>query len=552
MPLVASRPLRSWPDRVPSDNRTLGWHVLAWTSEYLVQPDGVSAGEPWRYTDEQVRVLLRWYQIDARGRFVHRRGVLRRMKGWGKDPFLASLAAVELCGPCRFGGWDSGRAPIAVQHPAPWIQVAAVSKDQNRNTMVLFPGLFSPEAIAEYRVDLGKEIIYARGVGRIEAVTSSPRALEGGRPSLVIANETHHWLETNEGLEMMAAIRRNLAKSRDGSGRVMEITNAHLPGEGSAAEATHDAWAESGGKLDGVYYDSVEAPPLEDLGDTAALRRGLLAARGDSTWVDVDHLVKEIQDPTTPETISRRFYLNQVTKAGSAWLPDGTWDACAVKGVSIADQAEVVLGFDGSKNHDVTVVVAVSVGVRPHVQVVGAWMRPDNEPFWEVPRAQVKDTIRAACKRWKVREIAWDEYLWLDSAEELADEGLPVVEFPQNMTRMGPATQRFYEAVVSRELTHSDDPLLRSHVANARTKTDSRGTRLVKDSKGSPRKIDLAIAAVMAHDRAAILAREQTGVNVGSFREYSSRFTPEQLAEKRAAYEARVKGIMERARGGGS
>lgn len=33
-----------------------------------------------------------------------------------------------------------------------------------------------------------------RGARRIEAVTSSPRALEGGRPTFTVANETQHWV----------------------------------------------------------------------------------------------------------------------------------------------------------------------------------------------------------------------------------------------------------------------------------------------------------------------------------------------------------------------
>ncbi|MBQ1164301.1 hypothetical protein KBZ21_40620, partial [Streptomyces sp. A73] len=29
--------------------------------------------------------------------------------------------------------------PLGVQHPAAWVQIAAVSQDQTRNTMTLFP-----------------------------------------------------------------------------------------------------------------------------------------------------------------------------------------------------------------------------------------------------------------------------------------------------------------------------------------------------------------------------------------------------------------------------
>jgi phage terminase large subunit-like protein len=487
---------------------------LLWTADHLLQPDGPLAGTPWEYTPEQTRIVLRWYEIDAKGAFRHRRGVLRRMKGWGKDPFLASLAAVELCGPCRFGGWQKNGLPLAIQHPAPWIQVAAVSRDQTRNTMTLFPGLFSKDTIAEYSVDMGKEIIYARGTGRIEAVTSSPRALEGGRPTLVIANETHHWLSNNDGLEMSQAIRRNLGKSRDGAARVMEITNAHLPGEGSAAEQTYEAWKAANGKLEGVYYDSTEAPPIEEFsGNEDAIRAGLVAARGDSSWVDVNRVLAEILDPVTPETISRRFYLNQVTSASAEWIPFDVWEALADTARTIPDRAEVVLGFDGSFNNDTTALVVAQTGEIPFIDVAGLWVRPERAPEdWSVPIEDVEDAIRECAKRWRVREVVCDPYRWSRSMQVLAGERIPMVEYPQRPERMIPATARFHEAAVNKAMSHSGDPDLTRHVGNCVLKTDSRGSRIVKDFKGSARKIDLAVAAVMAFDRASQLKKVRARV----------------------------------------
>jgi phage terminase large subunit-like protein len=67
---------------------------------------------------------------------------------------------------------------------------------------------------------------------------------------------------------------------------------------------------------------------------------------------------------------------------------------------------------------------------------------------------------------------------------------------------MGPATQRFYEMVTTRKISHDGDPRLTRHLENAQLKTDSRGSRLMKDARESPRKIDLAVAGVMAVDRA--------------------------------------------------
>jgi phage terminase large subunit-like protein len=208
----------------------------------------------------------------------------------------------------------------------------------------------------------------------------------------------------------------------------------------------------------------------------------------------------------TPENEYRTKRLNQWVSSAQAWLPAGSWEDRAVAGRVIGGGERVVLGFDGSKTGDNTGIVVVTAEEWPHVDVAGLWERPRDAVEWSVPRLEVKDAIRACCKRWEVLEIAWDPYLWLDAAEELADEGLPVVEFPQNQSRMAPATQRFYELVTTGGLTQSGDPRLARHLANTVLKMDSRGSRIVKEAPHSPRKIDLAVAAVMAVDRAAYWA----------------------------------------------
>ena len=77
--------IRSCPDVVPtSPHDVIGWEAAQFATDWLQQPDGPNAGEPFQFTREQLRILLRWYEVDNRGRFVNRRGVLRRMKGWGR------------------------------------------------------------------------------------------------------------------------------------------------------------------------------------------------------------------------------------------------------------------------------------------------------------------------------------------------------------------------------------------------------------------------------------------------------------------------------------
>jgi phage terminase large subunit-like protein len=70
-----------------------------------------------------------------------------------------------------------------------------------------------------------------------------------------------------------------------------------------------------------------------------------------------------------------------------------------------------------------------------------------------------------------------------------------------------PAWAKFYDAVTETgAISHSGHPALDRHISNLVLKVDRLGPRPVKEHKNSPRKIDLAIAAVGAYDRATTLA----------------------------------------------
>ena len=126
----------------------------------------------------------------------------------------------------------------------------------------------------------------------------------------------------------------------------------------------------------------------------------------------------------------------------------------------------------------------------------------------QVPIVDVENAIRSACRRWRVLEIAADPFRWTRSLQLLDGEGLPVLEYPQSPGRMAPATARFYEAVVNRNLTHSGDSRVARHVGNAVLREDTRGARLAKERRDSPRRIDAAVAAVMAHAALAGVTRD--------------------------------------------
>jgi len=178
-----------------------------------------------------------------------------------------------------------------------------------------------------------------------------------------------------------------------------------------------------------------------------------------------------------------------------AWMAPELW-AFRTDARPIPDGTSVVLALDGSFSQDCTALVVCMVGDVPHLDVVGLWENPN--PAGENYRVDVLD---------RVLEVTADPFRWQRSLQVLADERLPVSEYPQSPSRMTPACSAFYEAVIDGTVTHSGDKRLARHVSNAVLRTDSRGARIVKESKHSKRRIDLAVAAVMAHSRATELAR---------------------------------------------
>jgi phage terminase large subunit-like protein len=164
-----------------------------------------------------------------------------------------------------------------------------------------------------------------------------------------------------------------------------------------------------------------------------------------------------------------------------------------------------VIALDGSFSRDCTALVVATVADAPHVHLYRLWEAPEGARDWRVPVVQVEDAIREAAGRWRVLEVAADPYRWQRSLEVLDGDGLPVHEFFQNASRMGPATARTYQLIVDQLLTHDGSPALARHMANAILKADSRGARLAKEHKDSPRRIDAAVCVVMAVHRAAEL-----------------------------------------------
>ncbi len=502
--------------------RTLGWGVLNWWATYVKTPGGENAGEAFLPTLEQARWVLWWFAVDEDGRYSHRNGVFRRMKGHGKDPLAAALSLVELCGPVAFSHFAGTEAVGKPRHAA-WIQIVAVSQEQTKNTMSLFPVMVSSQLKEDYSLEVNKTIIYSEAGGRIEAVTSSPHSMEGNRPTLVIRNETQWWVDSNDGHELAGVIEGNVTKIP--GARILSICNAHIPGDDSVAERDYDAWqaVHSGQAVDvGTLYDALEAPadtPVSEIpseredpdgyaAGVAKLREGIEIARGDSVWLPVDSIIESVLDVRNPITESRRKFLNQVNASEDSWVAPYEWDACSDVERPLEKGDRITLGFDGSKSNDWTALVACRLD-DAKLFLIGAWNPVKHGG--EVPREDVDAAVRSCFEKFDVvafradvKEFeAYVDQWSRDYRKQLKVKASPnnpvAFDMRGNTKRFALDCERFLDAVLEGEVRHDGNLTLRQHVLNARRyPTNFDAISIRKASKDSSRKIDAAVCAVLA------------------------------------------------------
>lgn len=532
-----------WPESPEELPPSLGPLVIAWAEGRLDSPPLINptTGEEWRFTKGQKRFLHMAYALNNGGKWLYRRLVKRAAKGAGKDPFGAACCLIEAAGPCRPFGVDSNGNPQGIEVGLPLVQIGSNSEKQSKQLMWVVNGMMTSDFKSFYGVDTGKSQTWFGNGGRIEIVSNSESSAEGDPATFFVLNESHHMTRSSGRHRLAAVARRNSAKGPKGMARVLELTNAYMPGEDSVAENTHTSWQlqASGQTLEAdILYDSLEAEPGLDMSDPEDVKIGIRQAYAESPWVDVDRIWHEALDPDVPVTDSVRFYHNVVPENLDSWIIPSDWDACTQDVTLDQSTDELVLFLDCSKSGDTTALVGCRVSDGA-VFNLGAWSRPRGNAGdgWLAPREEVDGTVRHYLSQWKGRMLwvdpsparddsteqsYWQEMLdglHRDYAKKLELWALPgakghsVIWDMRNMKPGGRDHLRMFteeaelteQAITEHKLIHDGDKVLRMHVINARRAPNQFGVSLGKQSRDSKQMVDLAVAMVGARAARRVL-----------------------------------------------
>lgn len=519
----ASR-LYTLPEWIPG-TRTLGFEAGNWAEKNLIQPNGPRAGRPFRLTRDQWLFLLWWYALDREGQWLFNHGARRNAKGTGKTPFAAVLSLIEFMARVRLKRFDDRVDGGCIGKPVdmPLVQIAATTEAQTGNTMRMVRA-FAPKGskvVKDHAIDPGKTLYYKIPEGTLQVMTSSATAAEGSEGSFYVCDETEHWKPANGGLLLMSTVQDNVVKSGN---RLVETSNAWVPGTESVAEATYEAWlAQEEGRTRGeqrILYDARIAPPETDLADPESLRKGLEFVYGDCDWKkpspdappDVKAIMERIWSPTAMPDESKRKYLNWPTAAHDAWLTLEEWTRLADPSVVVDPEEPVVLFFDGSKSKDATALLGCTLD-KGHVFTLGVWEPDPNDDNSTVDAGEVDLAVMKAFENYRVVAFfadvrEWEQFALTEWPQRYKDQ-LKVWAAPQGRPpqpiawdmrghayEFAKATEACWEEIQNQAFTHDGHSAVARHMSNARRRPYKDAIAIGKESHNSPRKIDAAVCVI--------------------------------------------------------
>ena len=228
------------------------------------------------------------------------------------------------------------------------------------------------------------------------------------------------------------------------------------------------------------------------------------------------------------ENAFRQLRLNQWVKQSVRWMPMDKWDACAFP-VSEDDLEGRICygGLDLSSTTDITAFVLVfpppdeedKYYILPYFwipeETLDLRVRRDHVPYdlWErqgtlmttegnvVHYGYIEKFIERLGEKFNIREIAFDRWGAVQMVQNLEGMGFTVVPFGQGFKDMSPPTKELMKLTLEQRIAHGGHPVLRWMMDNIFIRTDPAGN-IKADKEKSTEKIDGAVAAIMALDRA--------------------------------------------------
>lgn len=229
------------------------------------------------------------------------------------------------------------------------------------------------------------------------------------------------------------------------------------------------------------------------------------------------------------QNIFKTKRLNVWVHARDPWMNMEVWHQQAdAPPIEEFERQSCVMAMDLSSKLDLTSVPKLfrrEIAGEIHFYVYGRHYLPEertNEPGREryqgwvldghlvatdgntIDYDRIKDDILADGKRFEIQELCFDPWNAMATAQELAAEGITVVEVPQTTKHLSTPMKEIEALVLSGRFHHDGDPVLTWCVSNVTAKEDAK-ENLFPRKESREAKIDAAAAMITAMSRALVL-----------------------------------------------
>lgn len=439
----------------------------------------------------QRRFIYRLYEYHPDGTRRYRRALFGIAKGNGKSPLAAWIAAYEL---------------LASEATAPRVIIGAASLKQANLVFGDLRVCVSESPTLKPLVEPYELQVLIKGrPGVAERIAAEAGTNDGARATAFIADELHEWVQPSVA-RVHLVLEGAIAKRRNAF--TLNITTAGVLGDSLLSRMYDHGVAVAKGEVvdDGFLFEWYEADRDLDLDGEAAWETAVRQANpAADDFLDVGNLRHRFQ--TMPRFEFERYHLNRWTASLNSWLPMDRWDACG-GAVEIPDGSPVWVGIDAASKNDHTAVAVVRVDddSQLHAQV-RVFKAPDDGV---IDRELVKNYLRDLSRRYEVQGFYYDPRLFWESAQDLLEEGLPMVEVPQTVPSKIDYSMALYNAVMEGRLRHGGDPELREHADAAVAK--DRGNGFTLEKLKASRHIDGLVALGMAVQWAGVTPTADPGI----------------------------------------
>lgn len=461
--------------------------VEAFASIFISAIDGKNKGKKVKLAQWQIWLLMNILQTGPNGLFKYRECLVMLPRKNGKTFLIAIIMLFMLLFAPSYSQLYSG----------------AKDKFQAENVFNMLKAWIemNPELSRILKITKSRSLITNTVTGTAyKALAADGGSLHGTNPYFVIIDEGHTML-TKKHRDFVTSLTSGMGALTESMLVYISTSGAKIDGNLLGDLYKYGKKLAEGKEVNeafGFYCWEADAD-ADDLTDPEVWKKANpMLAEG---YLDID-VMKANFNTMKNINISEflRFRLNiWISVAGDPFIQPGNWTKIYDEGAELTKGEDVVVGFDGSKNGDSTVIMVQSVETGL-LKVWQAWERPaDAEPGFFINRQDIENSFISLHNTYNVKLIWADRFYYENDLVAWAhpDNGYDwdIAIIPQG-ERMISYAKDFQKDIVEENISHSGEELLSRHLANTFAHDEK---VFVKEAIRTTNRIDATVASILAN-----------------------------------------------------